>query len=305
MFTRGIQLFDQQPHVQSGLRFGYDSRVGCLTRLGVTLWILGYPDQAREIAREGIALARELSHPSTLAPALMFTANLHHLRGEECEVIELTEALIALSEQYGFAFFGAAGTMFQGRALTELGRGEEGVEQIHQGLKRHRATGGGAARSVYFLLLVDSYRRLQRPEEGLAVLADLLAVEREEHINDAEIYRLKGELTLQQERQGAVGNGQQAGETDARSLMPDAQGVTEACFLRAIAIAQKQHAKSLELRATVSLARLWQQQGKKTEAHHMLSEVYTWFTEGFDTKDLQEAKALLTTLNDEIAAASA
>ncbi|MBI3757239.1 MAG: hypothetical protein HY267_04610 [Deltaproteobacteria bacterium] len=111
-----------------------------------------------------------------------------------------------------------------------------------------------------------------------------------ECIGEAELYRLKGELRLQQERQRAT-------ETDPRSLLPNAQGEAEACFVKAIDIARKQQAKSLELRATMSLACLWRQQDKKTEAHKLLADVYNWFTEGFDTKDLQEAQALIEELN--------
>jgi len=111
----------------------------------------------------------------------------------------------------------------------------------------------------------------------------------EERWYEAELCRLKGELTLAQSKVQSL----KSNVTDSRPLIPDLQGEAEACFLKAIEIARKQQAKSLELRAATSLARLWQQQGKTTEAHQMLSELYNWFTEGFDTKDLQEAKALL------------
>jgi adenylate cyclase len=116
-------------------------------------------------------------------------------------------------------------------------------------------------------------------------------------VTEAELYRVKGTLTLQQENQKAKIKRQKAKiETDPRSLTSDPQGEAEACFQKAIQIACGQQAKSLELRAMMSLARLWQQQGKKAEAHQMLSEIYSWFTEGFDTKDLQEAKGLLDEL---------
>ena len=119
-----------------------------------------------------------------------------------------------------------------------------------------------------------------------------------ERNHEAELYRLKGELTLQQASQGSKSKSQKSKITDPRSLTPDPQGEAEACFLNAIEIAQKQQAKSWELRAVTSLARLWQQHGKKAEAHKLLGDVYTWFTEGFDTKDLQEAKALLAELTE-------
>jgi len=130
------------------------------------------------------------------------------------------------------------------------------------------------------------------------VVAEALALvdKTGERVEEAELYRLKGELTLQQESQKSKAKTQKSKVTDPRSPTPDPQGEAEACFLRAIEIARKQQAKSLELRATTSLARLWQQQGKRKEAHAMLAEIYHWFTEGFDTKDLQEAKALLEEL---------
>jgi hypothetical protein len=113
---------------------------------------------------------------------------------------------------------------------------------------------------------------------------------------EAEIYRLKGELTLQQNREQATGNGQQGRVPDPRPLISDPQGEAEAYFLKAIDIARKQQAKSWELRASTSLARLWQSQGRQREARRVLSDIYNWFTEGFDTKDLQEAQALLEEL---------
>ena len=159
-------------------------------------------------------------------------------------------------------------------------------------LAAFKATGSGIWLSYCLALLAEACGKAGQVEQGLTVLAEALAfVDRTgERYYEAELYRLKGELTLQQENQKAKVKGQKA------KIETEAHGEAEACFLRAIDIAQKQQAKSLELRATKSLARLWQQQGKQDEAHRMLSEVYNWFTEGFDTKDLQEAKALLESL---------
>ena len=158
-----------------------------------------------------------------------------------------------------------------------------------------RLQGQRLDRPYYLALLAEAYGKVGQTEEGLTVLAEALAVvdKTGERCYEAELYRLKGELTLQQvvSRQFSVVSHR------APDPSPDPQGEAEACFLKAIEIARKQQAKSLELRATMSLARLWQQQGKKNEAHKLLSEIYDWFTEGFDTKDLQEAKALLEELN--------
>jgi predicted ATPase len=147
-------------------------------------------------------------------------------------------------------------------------------------------------RSHFLALLAEAYGKVGRAEEGLAALVEALAqVEKTgERWYEAELYRLKGELTLQKfQVSGSKFQVQESPESEVRS--PELEA--EECFLRAIEIARQQQAKSLELRATMSLARLWQQQGKKKEAHSMLAEIYGWFTEGFDTRDLQEAKALL------------
>jgi predicted ATPase len=143
----------------------------------------------------------------------------------------------------------------------------------------------------WFALFIEACRKVGQAQEGLDVLAEALDfVDRTgERYYQAELYRLKGELTLQQNKEQATGNGQQGRITDPHNE-------AEACFLKAIEIAQRQQAKSLELRAVMSLARLWQSQGKTTEARQMLAEIYEWFTEGFDTKDLQEAQALIEEL---------
>jgi predicted ATPase len=145
-------------------------------------------------------------------------------------------------------------------------------------------------------MLAEVYEKIEQPEEGLAVLAEALAMVNKtgERYYEIELYRLTGELSLQSQQ---VKTGQNKSEyTALQFLPPDPQGAAEACFLTAIEISRKQQAKSWELRAATSLARLWQQQGKRVEAHKLLSEIYNWFTEGFDTKDLQETKALLDSL---------
>jgi len=172
-----------------------------------------------------------------------------------------------------------------GWALAEQGQVEEGIAKLHQGLTAYRATGAEMGQPQRLALLAAVYGKAGQAEEGLAPLADALTqVEKTgECMWEAELYRLKGKLTFQSKVQGPKSKVEEA----------------EECFLKAIDIARKQQAKSLELRAAVSLARLWQQQGKKDEAHQLLSEIYGWFTEGFDTKDLQEAKALLDELTED------
>jgi predicted ATPase len=165
--------------------------------------------------------------------------------------------------------------MLRGWALAEQGQGEEGITLMCQGLAAWRATGAAVAASYFLALLIEAYRRKGQVAEGLDRLAEALEIIHKtgEGNSEAEIYRLKGELLLQQSQ--------------------DNSSKAEACFLKAIEVAQRQQAKSLELRSTVSLARLWQAQGKHHEARDRLATIYNWFTEGFDTKDLQEAKVLL------------
>jgi predicted ATPase len=200
-------------------------------------------------------------------------------RRETNIVRERAEALIALATELGGALWDAWGTIFLGWALAEQGQREEGIAHLQRGLVALRETGAEMTRPHFLTLLAEMQGQVGQVEEGLAILTEALdiAAMTSERWFEAETYRLKGELTLQSSVQGL------------ESRVKDA----EECFLKAIEIARQQQAKSLELRATVSLARLWQQQGKHREARDTLSAIYGWFTEGFDTKDLQEAKALL------------
>ena len=232
-------------------------------------------------------LAHDVSHPFSLAFALNFTARLHQLRRERQAVQEEAEAAIALSTEQGFPFFLAMGTILRGWAVAEQGHGAAGVSQIREGLTTYQATGAEIWRPYFLALLAEVLGKEGQTEEGLRVINEALAiVERtEERFYEAELHRLKGELLL----------------NDERRMMNDERQTqeAEACFQQALAVARQQQAKSWELRAAMSLARLWQQQGKTTEARDLLAPVYEWFTEGFDTPDLQEAKTLLEELSQD------
>jgi predicted ATPase len=166
----------------------------------------------------------------------------------------------------------------RGWALAQQGQTREGIEQMQQGLIAHRATRAEISRPYFLALLAEAHGTLWEPEAGLTVLTEALTQvdTTGERWCEPELYRLKGELLLQQSS--------------------DNQAVAETCFTQAIVIAQNQQAKSWELRASTSLARLWHQQGKHQEAYDLLAPVYGWFTEGFDTADLKDAKALLDSL---------
>jgi predicted ATPase len=198
------------------------------------------------------------------------------------------EAALALATEQGFAVLLAQGTTLRGWALVEQGQREEGIARIGQGLTAYQATGTEAHRPPNLANLAEAYGKVGRVEEGLNALAEALAVvdRTEERYYEAELYRLKGQLTLQKF--------QVSGSKSQVENSPESEA--EECFLKAIEIARKQQAKSLELRAVMSLSKLWQQQGKRDEARQMLAEIYNWFTEGFDTADLKEAKALLKEL---------
>jgi predicted ATPase len=238
-----------------------------------------------------------------LAYALGMDAWFHVLRRDEQLARERADTVIALSTEQRFPYWAAYGTRVRGWALAEQGQVEDGIAQMLQGLAAFRAMGVETKRIMNLFRLAAAYGKVGRVEEGLSLLAEALAVVDKigECFYEAELNRLKGELMLAQS--GVRGPTSEVTNSPEPNACPEPsrrvrslESKAEECFLKAIEVSRKQQAKSLELRATVSLARLWQQQGKRTEAHSLLFAIYGWFTEGFDTKDLQEAKALLDEL---------
>ncbi|MBI3248068.1 MAG: AAA family ATPase [Deltaproteobacteria bacterium] len=304
-FERVAALHDPHQHSTYVSLYEADLGVWALSEAALALWFLGYPDQARQKLHEALTLAHKLAHPNTLGWALGCSAWLHQYLREPQKTQERAEAEIALALEHGFLPWLVYGTVSEGWALAMQGREEEGIASIQKGMTLAQSMGSNMAHSYHLALLAKVYGNKGQHEEGLKILAEALEFveKRGERFYEAEIYRLKGELTLQQEgsRLQALGLREKIEEEGVRlqavGLREKAEEAKK-CFHKAIEIAQKQQAKSLELRATMSLARLWQAQGKHREAHTTLSEVYNWFTEGFDTKDLQEAKALLDTENE-------
>jgi len=294
---QGLALYDPQHHrAHAFLYTGHDPGVCGWSELTLALWLQGYPAQALHSSHKALALAHELTHPFSLAFALSLAAILHQLRQEGQAAQERAEAAITLSAEQGFSDWSAVGTILQGWALAEQGQGEEGIAQMRQGLAAYRATGAETLRPYYLALLAEAYEKVGQVEEGLNILAEALSLvdKNGERMYEAELYRLKGQLTLQKfQVSGSKFQVENSSESGVRS--PESEA--EECFLKALEVARRQQAKSLELRAAMSLARLWQQQDKKDEARQMLAEVYGWFTEGFDTRDLQEARALLAELS--------
>jgi predicted ATPase len=257
---------------------GHDPGVACRSYAAWTLWLLGYPAQALARLHEALALAHELSHPVSLAFARCRAAFVFKFCRDVPAVYEQAEAAVALSTAQGFPQWAAQGTIFRGWALAMQSQGEAGLAQAHQGITAVRATGQALAVPYYCTVLADVCDHLGHTADGLQGLAEAhtLVEQQEEHWWEAEVCRLRGVLLLRQPG------------------TPQAEA--EACLQRALVVARRQGAKSLELRAAMSLARLWQQQGKRAEAQALLSPIYGWFTEGFDTADLQEAKAFLDEL---------
>jgi predicted ATPase len=284
---QGSALYNPQQHRSLAFLYGgHDLGVSSLSWMGLALWQLGYPDQARTRMHEALTLAQELSHPYSLAHALSFAAMLHQFCGQRQAVQERVEMAITLSREQEFTLYLAMETILHGWGLTEEERRrEEGIAQMRQGLASWRATGAELLRPYYLALQAEAYGKMGLPAEGLPQLAEALTAigKSAERWWEAELYRLKGELKL--------------AESSVQGLASSVQKDAEECFQKAIEIARKQQAKSLELRAVMSLSRLWHGQGKTGEARRMLAAIYDWFTEGFDTADLKEAKDLLAELS--------
>jgi predicted ATPase len=259
-------------------RTGQDPGVACRAYAAHTLWLLGYPEQALARLHEALTLAHELSHSYSLAYARSLGAWILQFRRDVSAVHEQAEAAVALSTEQGFPQWAALGTLLRGWALAMQGQGEEGLAQVRQGIAAWRATGAVVQVPYFCTLLADVSAHLGHMEDGLQALAEAhtLVDQHEERWWEAEVHRLRGVLLLRQ-----------PGPPQAEA---------ETWLQRALDVACRQEAKSLELRAAMSLSRLWQQQGKRTEAYELLAPIYTWFTEGFDTADLQEARALLDEL---------
>jgi TOMM system kinase/cyclase fusion protein len=259
-------------------RMGQDPGVSCRTYAAVTLWLMGYPDQALAHINDAPTLAHELSHPFSLAWARCWAAFVSQFRRDVLAVHEQAEAAVALSTAQGFPLWAAHGTSLRGWARAMQGQGEEGMAQVRQGIAAVRATGAALFVPYYCTVLAEVCDHLGHTEDGLQALAEAytLVEQQEERWWEAEVCRLRGVLL--------------------RKHPGTPQAEAEAWLQRALDVARRQQAKSLELRAAMSLSRLWQQQGKRAEAHALLAPVYSWFTEGFDTADLQEARALLDAL---------
>jgi len=256
----------------------WQNLVNALAYTSWVLWFLGYPDQAAERSLAAIALARQLNHAYILALALSIAgAPFHLFRREGQAAQEHVEALMRPFPGPGLTVYQAEGTCYRGWQQIMVGQVAEGIAQLRQGLTAMQVMATVPHRTSFLAALAEGYAKAGQSEQGLGALAEAfsLVARTGERYYEAELQRLKGELLLMQ-----------GDETEA-----------EACFHKAIEIARSQQARSWELRVTMSLSRLWQKQGKREEARQLLAEIYGWFTEGFDTPDLQEARVLLEELS--------
>jgi len=278
--TQAMAWLDPLTLREQAADYDYAPGVFCLSTGANVLWCLGFPSQALQRSQEAIALAQALAHPPSLAFTQLYAAYLHQRRREVLAVRTQAEALLTLATAHGFPHHAGYGTFWRGWALTRQGGQQAaGLAQMSQGLDDLVATGSLVARPLCLIQLAEATGHAGDVDAGLRLLAEAMEAYTTGERGDglAEAYRLKGELLLQ-------GGG----------ILKAAEAA--ACFEQALSIARRQQAKSWELRAAMSLSRLWQQQGKRADAYALLEPVYAWFTEGFDTADLQEARALLEVL---------
>lgn len=276
---RGSRLYDpEQHHALIFQHGGADTGVAIMTHEALALWALGYPDQAREKMHAGLQCARALGHPFSLAFAHYFYAWFHKLCREEGVVHQAATAAIGICDEYGFPFWGLSSTALRGSTIMEGGAEAEGIAAMQQALTAFEAMGAQLYRPELLGLLGAALGRTGRAEEGLSVLTKAFAAmeKSQERWWHPELHRLRGELL-------GVASGDHAGEA-------------ERAFHEALAVARRQQARSWELRAAMSLSRLWQRQAKATQARALLADVYGGFTEGFETADLREAHGLLADL---------
>jgi predicted ATPase len=277
-YDQAIALYDRSEHRSLTTRFGQDIRVTVLSFRSLFLWVLGYPEAALADVDHALKDAREIGHDATLMLALTLTSLTLICRGNYAAASEETNEAVALADERQASYWKAYGMIHRGCVLAMTGNASSAVQAISSGISAYRSIGSTMIVPFYLLYLAKAHADLRqfddasrRHDEALAMVETT-----KERWCEAEVHRIAGEVALM-------------------SPEPDV-AKAEACFDRALAVARAQQAKSFELRAAMSMAQLWRDQGKQDEAHDLLAPVYGWFTEGFDTLDLKQAKALLDEL---------
>jgi tetratricopeptide (TPR) repeat protein len=286
-FDHGIRLADRLQSRTQLFNSLFDYALVCRIGAAVVLQQQGYSDQARQRGEEALALTLGISSPYNRCNLLIFLAFFYLLRREGRIAQQWVSEALRLATELDFLLYAALGTLVRGATLTAQGREPEGFSDIRQGLSACRTLGAKFMQPWGLAMLAKSYAQTGQPEEGLHALADARALiaSTSEELYGIEITRLEGELRLQVDKQ-------------VPDMGPDSSSsaAAEHCFEQALTLARNRQVRWWELRAAMSLAQLWQHQGRHAEAYDLLAPVYNWFTEGFDTVDLQEARAMLETL---------
>jgi adenylate cyclase len=276
-FDKALSLYDPEQHADDAFVQALSPGIALRCFAGWSLWFMGQPERARGRLAEAVALGRQLSEPHGLAHALVFAAVLHQLRRERPLARQFADEAIALAAEHGLIFYGAMARVVRGWALIGAGDDAHAAEEIREGMAGWHSTGAQLLRPHFLGLLAEACEAVADGDRGLAILDEALAVAEStgERCYQAELYRLRGERLLTDSRE----------EADLRAA--------EACFELSRAIARDQEALSIELRAAMSLARLLRCRDSRASARDLVLPVYERFTEGFDTPDLRDARALL------------
>jgi len=275
---RGLALHDPKLHSAHALLYGgHDPKVCAKGQGALSLWLLGYPDQAAQSADEAVTLGEGLSHHPSLAHALLWAGLVHQLRRDPQAVYEYAKRLRVIGTEHKLAQYTAIGSIMHGWALCYQGQSEVGLDELSRGIEAYAAVQVRLNLAHFTAAFAEACRHAGKVELGLAAIEDAVCLfQVAERWCQSGILQLKGEILM--------------------SSRADRWADAETCFHEALRIARRQEAKSSELRAAASLARLRRDQGRRAEARDLLAPVYGWFTEGFDTADLWEAKALLDEL---------
>ena len=282
---QGLALYRPQEHASFPVRYGFDIRVSYLGYQSFTLWSLGYPDQAVQKIEQTLSAADESAHPHSLALSSSFAVATYLRCGQVDTARKHVERLLALAQTHGFPYYVGMGVMLHGQVLIALGQTEQGIQKIHQGIAIYQTEGAQSGLAAGLTGLAWAYGQQGRIETAMKFVAEAFTAVQNtgELCYLSALHRIKGSLLLRK------GNGPLS---QAKSCQKEA----EDCFHKALELARSQEAKSLELEAALSLSWLWHRQGKNKQARQFLEGTYGWFTEGFETQGLRNAKALLDEL---------
>jgi predicted ATPase len=276
-FERALAAGQAREHERS-FRYGLSGRVVAMSYQSFNLLLLGFPDRARRLAEQSVEEAQASSHPPSLCLAHSIAGRVCYLRGDDAGLAAHATMVVRLADEQGLALWQALGSIYSGWSRGESGAAPEAIDMMRAGIANYRSVGAGLCLPLYDLSLARVEARVGHYQEALRLLdqAEAAIEAGGERFILAEVYRLVGETALE-------------------APQPDV-AKADAHFQRALAVAREQQARLWELRATMSLVRLWRDQGRQDEARELLAPVYSWYTEGFDTPDLKAARSLLDPL---------